>query len=258
MSSPACSQGYGQKIHVLYDDTSHGPKALLFIICGNLRNLRTINHCDLGAFAIGKYHKFYPQPGGLAMSREMENKVFYFSEKGPINTEKTLEIALACSKERNMGKIVVASSTGETALRLHEMSQESVEIIAVTYGAGSRFTKEVEKFNANHDKLLDKGIHIVRGILALSGVEKTFVNKYKSGFIPLNIVADTLRMFSQGVKVCVEIAVMAAEHGHITPDEEVVVVAGSGHGADTAVVIRPAFASNIFETKIRALLCMPV
>jgi hypothetical protein len=75
--------------------------------------------------------------------------------------------------------------------------------------------------------------------------------------IPLNIVADTLRMFSQGVKVCVEIAVMAAEHGFITPDEDVVVVAGSGHGADTAVVLKPAFAADLFETRIKALLCMP-
>ena len=188
----------------------------------------------------------------------IENRVLYFDEKGPMNTEKTLEIAIACSKERNIDKIVVASSTGETAMKLHEIAQNSVEIIAVTYGAGSRFTKEVEKFETNHDKLLDKGIRIVRGILALSGVEKTFVNKYKSGFIPLNIVADTLRMFSQGVKVCVEIAVMAAEHGYITPDKEVVAVAGSGHGADTALVIKPAFASNIFETRIKALLCMPI
>ena len=192
------------------------------------------------------------------MTNEMEHRVFYFSEKGPINTEKTLEIALACSKERNIGKIVVASSTGETALKLYEMAANPIEVMAVTYGAGSRFTSEVEKFNKNRDRLIDKGIHIVRGILALSGVEKTFVNKYKSNFIPLNIVADTLRIFSQGVKVCVEIGIMAAEQGYITPDEEVVVVAGSGHGADTALVINPAFASDIFETKIKALLCMPI
>jgi hypothetical protein len=192
------------------------------------------------------------------MTNEMEHRVFYFNEKGPINTKKTLEIALACSKERSIGKIVVASSTGETALKLYEMAANPIEIMAVTYGAGSRFTSEVEKFNKNRDRLVDKGIHIVRGILALSGVEKTFVNKYKSNFIPLNIVADTLRIFSQGVKVCVEIGIMAAEHGYITPDEEVVVVAGSGHGADTALVINPAFASDIFETKIKALLCMPI
>ncbi len=192
------------------------------------------------------------------MKRGTEHNVFYFDEKGPVNTEKTIEIALSCSKERSIGKVVVASSSGETALKLHEMAANSVEIIAVTYGAGSRFTDEVEKFNENKKMLLDKDIHIVRGILALSGVEKTFANKYKSGFIPLNIVADTLRMFSQGVKVCVEIGIMAAEHGYVSPDEEIIAIGGSGHGADTALVLKPAFASDIFQTKIRTMLCMPI
>ena len=93
-----------------------------------------------------------------------------------------------------------------------------------------------------------------------TGVEKSvfyFETKYKSQFLPLNIVADTLRMFCHGVKVCVEIAVMAAEHGYISPDEEVVAIAGSHHGADTAVVLKPAYAADMFKTKITQLLCMP-
>ena len=191
------------------------------------------------------------------MSKDTESTVHYFDEKGPINTEKTLEIALACCRDRGISKIVIASSSGETALKLHQKAGSAVEIIAVTYGAGSRFTSEVERFKENEEALAGKGIRFVRGLLALSGVERSFEGKYKSGFLPLNIVADTLRMFSQGVKVCVEIAVMAAEHGFISPAEDVVVVAGSGHGADTALVMRPAFATNLFETKIRALLCMP-
>jgi len=50
---------------------------------------------------------------------------------------------------------------------------------------------------------------------------------------------------------------MAAEAGHITPDQDVVAVAGSPRGADTAVALKPAYAANMFETKSRALLCMP-
>lgn len=132
-----------------------------------------------------------------------------------------------------------------------------MEIIAVTYCAGSRFTAEVEQFNKNAGTIAEKGVRVVRGLHALSGVEKSFENKYKTGFMPLNIVADSLRMFSHGVKVCVEISIMAAEHGFIIPEEEVVVVAGSGHGADTALVLKPAYAANMFDTKIKALLCMP-
>jgi hypothetical protein len=180
------------------------------------------------------------------VSKGTEKKVFYFNKKGPENTDKTLDIAVAACEEREIKKIIVASSTGNTALRLHARATSSLEIITVTYSAGSRFVEDVEKFNKNYDTLVEKSIRIVRGIHGLSGTEKTFENKYKCGFTPLNIVADTLRMFCHGVKVCVEIAIMAAEHGFVT------------HGADTAVVLRPAYAAEMFKTKIKALLCMPV
>jgi hypothetical protein len=55
----------------------------------------------------------------------------------------------------------------------------------------------------------------------------------------------------------VEIVIMAAEHGFVTTDENVVVVGGSGHGADTALVMKPVFAADMFKAKIKTLLCMP-
>jgi hypothetical protein len=191
------------------------------------------------------------------MTKGVERTIFYFDEKGPVNTEKTLEIAIAHAREAKIGTIVIASSTGETALKLHRMAGNEVRIISVTYNAGSRFRSEVEQFNKNRDALLEKGIPVVRGLHALSGSEKGFSEKYKTTFLPLNVVADTLRMFSQGVKVCVEIAMMASEHGFVTPDEDVVVVGGSGHGADTALVMKPVFAADMFKARIKALLCMP-
>ena len=191
------------------------------------------------------------------MSKGKEGAIFYFDEKGPANTEKTLETALAHAGEANISTLVVASSTGQTALKAHRMAGGGVKIICVTYSAGSRFRSEVEQFNENCDALLQKGIPIVRGLHALSGPEKAFAEKYNTPFLPLNIVADTLRMFSQGVKVCVEIAIMAAEHGFVTPKNTVVAVGGSGHGADTALVMKPVFAANMFQARIKTLLCMP-
>jgi len=192
------------------------------------------------------------------MSKVTEDKIFYFAKKGPGNTAKTLAIALDCCRSRNVGTIVVASSTGETALSLCKLAGDSVDIVAVTYSAGSRYHEEVEKFDRNRQLLIGHGIKIVRGLHALSGVERGFEGKYESGLLPLNLVSDTLKLFSQGVKVCVEIGVMAAEHGFVSPDEEIVAIGGSGTGADTALVIKPAYARNFFETRIKAILCMPV
>ena len=191
------------------------------------------------------------------MTSGQESSIFYFDSKGPVNTDKTLDISLECCRERQIQNIIVASSTGETALKLHEKAPTKIDITMVTYSAGSRFSEDVKQFLENRDEIVTKGITIVRGLHALSATEKAFQNKYKTGMMPLNIVADSLRMFCHGIKVCVEIAIMAAEAGHITPGQDVVAIAGSHRGADTAIVLKPAFAANMFETKIRALLCMP-
>jgi hypothetical protein len=191
------------------------------------------------------------------MSKGTEGKVFYFEKKGSVNTDRTLEIALACCEQKGIKKIVVASSTGKTALLLREKAKPSIEVIGVTYSAGSKYREEVEEFNRNRETMIKKSIQVVRGLHALSATERAFENKYKSGLLPLNIVADTLRMFSQGMKVCLEVVVMAAEAGFVTPDEEVVVVGGSGTGADTAVIMKPAYAASMFDTRFKAVLCMP-
>lgn len=191
------------------------------------------------------------------MSGSVEKKIVYFDSQGAHNTDAALDTAVACCRAGGLRKIVLASSTGATALKLQQKADAEIEIIAITYGAGSRFTEEVEAFNKNRAAMVSAGIIIVRGVHALSGAERTFENKYKTGFLPLNLVSDTLRMFSQGMKVCVEVCIMAAEAGHITPAEDVVVLGGSGEGADTAVLMKPAYAASIFSLKIQEILCMP-
>ena len=70
-------------------------------------------------------------------------------------------------------------------------------------------------------------------------------------------MANALRMLGQGVKVGVEISCMALEAGMIPYDQEVIAVAGSGRGADTAIVISPAHSNNLFNTKVKEIICMP-
>ncbi|MCX8043923.1 MAG: hypothetical protein N3B18_07355 [Desulfobacterota bacterium] len=187
----------------------------------------------------------------------MERTITYFDTDGHQNTDRTIELAVAYCRDYGIRKIVVASSSGATALKLKDKAGDDLTVIAVTYGAGSRFVEEVEAFNKNYETLRSRNILTVRGIHALSGVERALENRYKTGFMPLNIVADTLRLFSQGMKVCVEVAIMAAEAGFITPKEDVVVLGGSGEGADTAVLMKPGYAATLFDIKIREILCMP-
>jgi hypothetical protein len=55
----------------------------------------------------------------------------------------------------------------------------------------------------------------------------------------------------------VEVSIMAAEAGWIAAGREVVALGGTDEGADTAVVLRPAFARNIKELAVCELLCKP-
>jgi hypothetical protein len=102
---------------------------------------------------------------------------------------------------------------------------------------------------AVRETLIARGVKVLTTTHVLSGAERGMSRKF-GGAYPVEIMAHTLRMFGQGVKVCVEVAVMALDAGLIPHGREVIAVGGTGRGADTAVVIWPAHASSIFDTYI--------
>lgn len=74
----------------------------------------------------------------------------------------------------------------------------------------------------------------------------------------MEVIAQTLKMFgTEGVKVAVEVAVMAADAGLVPTDREIIAVGGSGRGADTAVVMRAAHMNNFFDLEIREIIAKP-
>ncbi|MFH1928052.1 MAG: hypothetical protein ABIK79_07760 [Chloroflexota bacterium] len=52
-------------------------------------------------------------------------------------------------------------------------------------------------------------------------------------------------------------APMAADAGLIRTDEEVIAIAGTGRGADTAVVLQPAHAQDFFNLRVKEIICKP-
>ena len=71
------------------------------------------------------------------------------------------------------------------------------------------------------------------------------------------IVAQTLRLFGEGMKVCVEIALMAADAGLVRVGEPCIAIAGTGRGADTAVVLIPAHVQQFFDLRVMEVLAKP-
>jgi len=74
-----------------------------------------------------------------------------------------------------------------------------------------------------------------------------------------DVVANTLRMLGEGMKVACEIACMAADAGLVRCNEDIVSMGGSGSvgGADVAVVLTPANSHRLFETRVKEILCKP-
>ena len=71
-------------------------------------------------------------------------------------------------------------------------------------------------------------------------------------------MATLLRIFCQGIKVCVEIILMACDGGLVEPSEKVIAIAGTGAGADTAVVATAASSNKLADLRIQEIICKPL
>ena len=71
------------------------------------------------------------------------------------------------------------------------------------------------------------------------------------------IVRETLYRFCQGMKVCVEIVLMAADAGLIPLEGDIISVAGTGEGADTAIVVKPSYSRKFCDLIIREIIAKP-
>jgi uncharacterized protein len=67
-----------------------------------------------------------------------------------------------------------------------------------------------------------------------------------------------LRTFCQGMKVVHEILLMATNGGCVADGEKVIVVTGTGRGADTAVVAIAAPSTRLYDLHITEIICKPL
>ncbi|HNS50135.1 MAG TPA: pyruvate kinase alpha/beta domain-containing protein [Anaerolineae bacterium] len=179
----------------------------------------------------------------------------YFAEAGPSNTARTLELAGARALELGIGQVLVATTTGATGLLAAQLLR-GLEVIVVTHSAGFAAPGTQELAPENRAAIEAAGARILTCQHAFGGVGRA-VRKKLGTYELEEIVAFTLRTFGQGVKVAAEMALMAADAGLVCPGEPVIAVAGSGRGADTAVLLDPANAQTFFDLRFLELICMP-
>lgn len=184
-----------------------------------------------------------------------EKPIIYFDQVGEKNTEETLKAAKKRAEELGIRDIVVASTRGGTGVKAVDFFK-GYNVVVVTHSTGFREPGKQELRDENRDKIMHGGGRILTASHGFAGVSRAVRRKFDT-VGPAELIAQTLRMFGQGMKVCVECTAMAADAGLIPMDKDVISIGGSGRGADTAVVIKPAHLSNIFDTYVREIIAKP-
>jgi hypothetical protein len=187
------------------------------------------------------------------MNKYKSRKVLYFEEPGPFNTEGVIQAVKERIKEDDIRYVVVASISGETALKFAEkLKGLNVVVVCVSgfpgwltiHGIEHPFVKgEIrEKLEKLHIPIVD------RTPSALSG-DTIDYGLARYGYIPASwVMAETLEAVGgYGLKTAVEAMLMATDCGVVPPSVDVISIAGTDKGADTAIVAKSTFSPWVFS-----------
>lgn len=190
----------------------------------------------------------------------VEGQVCYFDRPGPENTADAARFAVERAQTLGLDTIVVASTTGRTALQFLEATMDTgLRLVVVTHAVGFKTPGEWEFDPETARTLREAGTQVVTGTHVLSGLERAFSASGKvGGGSRSEAVAEAFRrVIAVGLKVAVECVLIAADQGSVPVDREVIACGGTGSGADTVVVIRPAHTNRFFDCQVRELVAMP-
>lgn len=191
------------------------------------------------------------------MNEDIQVQSTYFLKPGSQNTDKCLDIAAARAEELGLKKVVIASCSGQTAFKaLNYFDVQQYQLITVTHVTGFQSPNEQEMPEEVRDELRQKGFHVYTGAHAFGSVGRGIRSKLNTYQVD-EIMAYTIRMFGQGVKVGIEMGLMCADAGLVRTDEQILTIAGTMSGADTAMVIIPANSHTCLELKVNEIIAKP-
>jgi len=160
-------------------------------------------------------------------------EIAYFNKTGKENTEETLKLAKKVADEKGINDVVLASTTGYTAERAIEIC-EGLKLTVVGIGRNTFSSELIKRLERDGNK-----------VYFSHEEEYSYPEDMKTAF----------RRFSQGTKVAVEVAVIAAKKNAIEVGKKIIAIAGTHEGADTALVINTTKDFN--DIVIEELICKP-
>jgi hypothetical protein len=187
----------------------------------------------------------------------MKVKTQYFDETSQEHTSIVLELVREfLDSNSQIDHIVVATTEGATGLEVSQTFKDK-KVIVVTHQSGFVIPNGNELKDEIREAIIATGAKVLTATHAFAGVARG-IRRELGGWQSTEIIAVALRTFGQGTKVCAEIAMMAADAGLVPTDCDVVCIAGTGRGADTAWLVQPANTLAFSKLRMKACICKPM
>lgn len=185
----------------------------------------------------------------------MKSDITYWSKPGRQNTAGTIELAVKRARKLGIKHAVIASCTGSSAKMLLRQAA-GMSIITVSHQAGFAKPGGQEMSRRTRWSLVRQGVAVHTATHFFGGFGRAIRFQFK-GLEPEEIAANVLRIFGEGVKVAVEVSVMALDAGLIPYGPEILALGGTGAGVDTAIICRPQHGRDFFRFEVREIICKP-
>jgi hypothetical protein len=187
----------------------------------------------------------------------MIRQVEYFSKPGKGNTDACVSIVKKMVAEEGFAHVVVASTSGTVAAKFHDaLKGTNAGLVIVTHSHGFKTPNQSEFDSDIRQKLESEGTKVLTTTILTHSLETALSAKYQGAY-PTQVIAHSLRRFGEGTKVCCEIVMEATDSGAIPEAENVISIAGTGHGADSVCVIRSAVSKRFLELYVSELRAKP-
>ena len=187
----------------------------------------------------------------------MKRIVEYFEKPGPRNTSACVEIIYKLVHDEGFRDVIVASTSGDTGLTVARRLQGmGVNLVVVAHSAGFRGPNQDQFSDDAYQEITWLGGRIYKGTILTHSIETALAKEF-SGSYPTLLVANTLRRFGQGVKVCCEIAMEAVDGGLVEEGKKVVAAAGTAKGTDTVAIIKSAASKRFFDLYVAQVVAKP-
>jgi len=192
------------------------------------------------------------------MIRHAVKRIVYFDEPGPQNTDKVIEAVQNRIKEGDVDFIIVASITGQTALKVAKSLKKGKTSICVSGCPSWQTFGEIDQRVKKHP-FIDEGTRkqlIELGVKVVDNIPSPWSDNIeyglaRYGFTPTSwaVVETLLAVGGYGFKTAIEIVFMATDCGAIPPFRTVISIAGTDRGADTAIAAKSTYSPCIFSEK---------